>query len=125
MAGALQDHKRAIIIGQESFGKASVQSIIALDDGSALRLTTAHYFTPAGRMIHRDEKTKKGGIPPDIAIDVARETEAKLQTQSEELYAKDKKPESVVKEEQVRDEVLDRAIELLKARALFEKIQKG
>jgi len=126
VAGALQDHKRALIIGQETFGKASVQSIIGLDDGSALRLTTAHYYTPAGRMIHRDEKTKKGGIGPDINIDVTREMEMKLQAQSEEVYAKDKKPESAVKkDQQIRDEVLDRAVEILKARAIFEKIQKG
>jgi carboxyl-terminal processing protease len=126
VAGAFQDHKRAIIIGAETFGKASVQSIIALDDGSALRLTTAKYFTPNGRMIHRDDKTKKGGVAPDIVIDVSKDTEAKLQAQSEELYAKDQKPQSVVKqEEQVKDDVLERAVEILKARALFEKIRKG
>lgn len=122
VAGALQDHKRALIMGHETFGKASVQSIIALDDGSALRLTTAKYYTPNGRLIHRDEKTKKGGITPDIIVDVPRETEIKLQAQSEEIYAKDKKPESAVKkEEQVRDEALERAAEILRARAIFQE----
>jgi carboxyl-terminal processing protease len=76
VAGAMQDHKRAIIIGSQTFGKGSVQSIIGLDDGSALRLTTAKYYTPAGRSIHRDEKSKTGGIVPDILIDITKETEA-------------------------------------------------
>ncbi len=126
VAGALQDQRRAIIIGGSTFGKASVQSIIGLDDGSALRLTTAKYYTPSGRSIHRDEGKKEGGILPDIVIDVPREIEAKLQSQSEEIYAKDKSPQSAVKEdERVRDEVLERAVEILKAQALFEKIQKG
>jgi carboxyl-terminal processing protease len=126
VAGALQDQRRAVIIGSQTFGKASVQSIIGLDDGSALRLTTAKYYTPSGRSIHRDEKTKQGGIDPDIVIEVNKDTEAKLQAQSEEIYGKDRKPESVVKEEErVKDEVLERAIQILKAQALFEKIKKG
>ncbi|MDP8233205.1 MAG: S41 family peptidase [Candidatus Saelkia tenebricola] len=62
LAGAVQDNNRALIIGQSSFGKASVQTIIPLKDGSALRLTTAHYYTPNGSLIH--EK----GIQPDILI---------------------------------------------------------
>lgn len=62
LSGALQDHGRAILVGQTSFGKASVQSIVPLPDGSALKLTTASYFTPADRQIH--EK----GIPPDEEV---------------------------------------------------------
>ena len=116
-SGAMQDHKRAVVVGQRSYGKASVQSLIPLPDGSGLRLTVAHYFTPNGRMIHRDGKNKEWGIMPDIAVDVAPETEAKLYEQWEMIYVKDKKPESAVKpEEMVRDEILDRAVELLKAR---------
>ena len=116
VAGAMQDQHRAIIIGSQTFGKASVQSIIGLDDGSALRLTTAKYYTPSGRSIHRNEKTGAGGITPDIVINITKETEAKLQAQSEELYRKDKKPESVVKEgDRVLDDVLERAMEILKA----------
>jgi carboxyl-terminal processing protease len=116
-SGAMQDHKRAVVVGQRSYGKASVQSLIPLPDGSGLRLTVAHYFTPNGRMIHRDGKNKNWGIMPDIAVEVTPETEAKLYEQWEMIYAKDKKPQSAVKaEEMVRDEVLDRAVELLKAR---------
>lgn len=116
-SGAMQDHKRAVVLGERSYGKASVQSLIPLPDGSGLRLTVAHYFTPNGRMIHRDGKNKNWGIMPDIEVDVTPENEAKLYEQWEMIYAKDKKPQSAVKpEEMVRDEVLDRAVELLKAR---------
>ena len=63
VAGALQDHKRAIIMGEESFGKGSVQSMMALQDGYGLKLTTARYFTPSGRSIQAK------GISPDIVLD--------------------------------------------------------
>ena len=51
VAGALQDHKRAIIIGRPTFGKGSVQTILPLSNGTAVKLTTARYFTPSGRSI--------------------------------------------------------------------------
>ena len=63
VAGALQDHKRAIIMGEESFGKGSVQSMMGLQDGYGLKLTTARYFTPSGRSI------QARGISPDIELD--------------------------------------------------------
>ncbi len=63
VAGALQDYKRAIIVGAKSFGKGSVQTIIPLGDGSALRLTTAKYYTPKGRSIQGD------GVTPDIVVE--------------------------------------------------------
>jgi carboxyl-terminal processing protease len=62
VAGALQDHKRAIIVGVQTFGKGSVQTIIPLEDGSAVRLTTARYYTPNGRSIQAK------GIEPDIEV---------------------------------------------------------
>lgn len=126
VAGALQDHQRALILGTTTFGKASVQSVIPISDGSGLRLTTAKYYTPNGRVIQRDEKTKTGGIGPDIIVEVPREIEIKLRRQEEEIYAKDRPPQSVVKkEEQVEDVPLKRAIELLKARAVFSRMQGG
>ncbi len=117
VAGAMQDHHRALIMGTRTYGKASVQSVIPLSDASGLRLTVARYYTPAGRSIHRDEKKKTGGITPDIVVPVTHEAEAKLYAQWDLVYAQGKKPRSSVKkEEMVRDETLERAIELLKAR---------
>ncbi len=119
VAGALQDHRRALILGTTTFGKASVQSVIPLSDGSGLRLTTAKYYTPAGRRIQRDEKTGKGGIVPDVLIEVTRDTEIKLRRQQDEIVGKDRAPQSVIKkDEQVEDLVLRRAIEFLKIRNL-------
>jgi carboxyl-terminal processing protease len=63
VAGALQDNKRALILGTKTFGKGSVQTIIPLSDGSGLRLTTARYYTPSGKSI------QVSGITPDIEID--------------------------------------------------------
>jgi len=62
VAGALQDHHRALVMGERSFGKGSVQTLIQLDDSSALRLTTARYYTPSNRSV------QEGGIEPDIAV---------------------------------------------------------
>jgi carboxyl-terminal processing protease len=72
VAGALQDHKRAIVIGTKSFGKGSVQTIIPLQNGGAMRLTTARYYTPLGRSI------QALGIEPDITVQPAKVEEIKL-----------------------------------------------
>ena len=69
VAGALQDHRRAVILGTQSFGKGSVQTIIPLSGHGAIRLTTAHYYTPSGRSIQAK------GITPDIEV-----KQAKLET---------------------------------------------
>lgn len=63
VAGAVQDNKRGVVLGTKTFGKASVQTVIPLKDNSALRLTTAHYFTPSGKSINNQ------GIIPDVIID--------------------------------------------------------
>jgi carboxyl-terminal processing protease len=65
VAGALQDHKRALIVGTQSFGKGSVQTILPLNNGTAIKLTTARYFTPSGRSIQAK------GITPDITVEEA------------------------------------------------------
>ncbi len=72
VAGALQDHKRAKIVGTKSYGKASVQTIQELSDGSALKLTTARYYTPLGRDIHTE------GIEPDVEITRERDKAVSL-----------------------------------------------
>ena len=60
VAGALQDHRRAVVMGERSFGKGSVQSLLPLGRDAALKLTTARYFTPSGHSV------QEGGIDPDI-----------------------------------------------------------
>ena len=80
VAGALQDHQRAIILGEKSFGKGSVQTVMDLKNGAAVKLTTARYYTPGGRCIQAP------GIEPDIQLaklEVARSEEQSLEPISE------------------------------------------
>jgi carboxyl-terminal processing protease len=78
VAGALQDLNRAIILGTQTFGKGSVQTIIPLTDGSALRLTTARYYTPSGRVI------QENGIEPDIIVEMKPANELKKKNNKKE-----------------------------------------
>jgi carboxyl-terminal processing protease len=109
LAGALQDHNRALVFGEKSFGKASVQTIIPLDNGTGLRLTTAYYYTPNGRHI------QKTGILPDVDLkeDIQKQQD---QEQEEEVKNKQKKavfPRPVVDTE--NDPVVHKAMEWLKS----------
>lgn len=140
VAGAIQDYNRGILLGTKTFGKASVQTVIPLADGSALRLTTSRYFTPNGRLIH--EK----GIEPDIEVKFQdREFEQALAEESKEAFEKvieedqeqpEQKPE-IKETEQVKvgledymreqgfyDNQLMRAVDLLKGIKIYEE-QKG
>jgi len=145
VAGALQDHGRAIILGQRTFGKASVQTILPLDDGSALRLTTARYYTPNGRSIQAK------GIEPDILVTDGREApeghpgalrekdiERHLRGEEEEAPAaapappkeekksdrkgsrKEAPADPDARKEDAKDPQLDRAVELLKGWEIFK-----
>ena len=75
VSGAMRDTKRAVIVGEKSFGKGSVQSVIELQNGEGLKLTTARYYTPSGVTIH--EK----GIMPQVEIEVSPDDEARLRSQ--------------------------------------------
>ncbi|MDD2680250.1 MAG: S41 family peptidase [Candidatus Omnitrophica bacterium] len=90
VAGALQDYKRATILGTKSFGKGSVQTVIPLSDGSALKLTTSKYFTPLGQEIHGK------GVTPDIVLDITPKEESSQQLLEEAGLSnkpqKDKQP---------------------------------
>lgn len=83
VAGALQDHKRAIILGTQSFGKGSVQTIIPLSDDSGLRLTTARYYTPTGRSIQAK------GITPDIMVEAVELPKTTAKKDSMHIREKD------------------------------------
>jgi carboxyl-terminal processing protease len=113
VAGALQDQQRAILVGEKTFGKGSVQSVLPLDDGSAIRLTTAKYYTPSKRVIH--EK----GIEPDIVVPIDPDDWRKLQVKR----SRPKNAEPEEGEENLDDLVdiqLQRAIDVLKGIMIFE-----
>ncbi|MCP5401931.1 MAG: S41 family peptidase [Novosphingobium sp.] len=75
VAGALQDHRRAVVMGERSFGKGSVQSLIQLDRESAVKLTTARYYTPSGHSV------QEGGIEPDIRVPQLSDPDARLRAE--------------------------------------------
>ncbi|MDO9541892.1 MAG: S41 family peptidase [Kiritimatiellia bacterium] len=115
VAGALQDYKRAILVGEKTFGKGSVQSVMALDDGSAIRLTTAKYYTPNERMIH--EK----GIEPDIYIPMSPEQWQKvLIKRSRDEFGDISDAGSKLDLADAVDIQLERAIDILKAIRSFQ-----
>ncbi len=138
VAGALQDHKRALIVGVQTFGKGSVQEVIPLEDGSGLKLTTQLYYTPSGRTI------QGLGITPDVVVealdapsegvkerDLPGHLVGKEEHKSEEVRAKQKAQSAVDKakltELEKEDYQLAKGIEILKAeiqkRASAEKPQ--
>jgi carboxyl-terminal processing protease len=105
VAGALQDLKRAVIVGQTTFGKGSVQSVINLGDGVGLRLTTAKYYTPSGRVIH--EK----GVDPDILAPIpASEERDMIRLRSPALLS----PEERTRLKDFHDTQLERAVAVLR-----------
>ena len=123
VAGALQDHKRAIILGTQSFGKGSVQTIIPVNPYGALRMTTARYFTPSGRSI------QKKGISPDIVVEEAKLEKVKkrngnresdlrgaLDNPNQEMENNDTNNEK----ESINDFQLSRALDLVRGISLYK-----
>ena len=144
VAGAIQDHKLGILLGTKTFGKGSVQTVIPLRDGSALRLTTSKYFTPSGRVIH--EK----GIVPDLVVPLEeKKEEDKEEKKKTDVFEKLEKEEKVLKKpdqakeepkpkeeskkeepkEEEKKEVLDnqlqRAVDLIKGINLYQSKKEG
>jgi carboxyl-terminal processing protease len=129
VAGALQDHKRAIVLGMPTFGKGSVQTILPLEKDSAIRLTTARYYTPNGKSI------QAAGIEPDIVMenlpvvakaeepaDKAGVREANLPRHLEGESGDEVRAVEEDDGEPIEDPQLAHAIELLKSWHVFEKI---
>ena len=101
LSGALQDNKRGLIVGDETFGKASVQTLVPLPDGSGMKFTTAHYYTPSGRLI------AKKGIIPDIVVHMTTEQERDRLKAERDIKLH---PEKDIK---VKDPQLEEAVKLL------------
>lgn len=126
VAGAIQDHRRGIVMGTKSHGKASVQTIFPLKDGSALRLTTSKYFTPNGRLIHGQ------GILPDVTVPLEKRAEEASDTPksqaAEEIFDRlqtsqtpaDQSADSKPAEKKPMDNQLARAVDLLKGIKVYQ-----
>ena len=132
VSGALQDNGRALVVGTQSFGKGSVQTVIPLEGGSALKLTTAKYYTPKGRSIQAE------GITPDIVVKYARPSEEK-ETTNDFVREKDLKghielkkdngsdTEKSIKKERddaIPDNQLKSAIDIIKSWDIMKKTLK-
>ena len=109
VAGALKDLGRALLVGETTFGKGSVQSVVSLPDGSAARLTTAKYFTPSRKLIHEH------GVSPHIRATLTHEQETAL------LRSRRKGEESYTPPRPPADPQLDRAVDALQATILSNK----
>ena len=131
VAGALQDHKRAIILGEKSFGKGSVQTVIPLGNHGAMRLTTARYYTPSGRSIQAK------GIEPDVEVHPAKvevienvfeRSEAEfgnaLKNDTDTKNTKDTEKTTQNDKDLANDYQLSRAVDLVKALAIYNAQDK-
>jgi carboxyl-terminal processing protease len=122
VAGALQDHRTAVVVGTQTFGKGSVQTILPLDDESALRLTTARYYTPSGRSIQAT------GITPDVVVEPAvqvasaserfqvREADLGVHIENRQVKATD-----AAAEPPTADPQIERGLEMLKSWQVFSR----
>lgn len=126
VAGALQDHKRAVILGEKSFGKGSVQTVVPLGKFGAMRLTTARYYTPSGRSIQAT------GIVPDVEVHPAKieeiesaynlsEAEYRNALKNENAPVKTETEKSKKDAEWKKDYQLSRAIDLVKALSIYRQ----
>ena len=129
VAGALQDHRRAIVMGTKSFGKGSVQTVMPLGSAGAMRLTTARYYTPSGRSIQAK------GIDPDIIVERARletidgpagrsEADLRGSLEAEEAPGEDAGPEEAgeaAQDQALEDYQLARALDLLRGLVLYSE----
>jgi carboxyl-terminal processing protease len=131
VAGALKDWNRAVILGTQTFGKGSVQTVIPLSDGSGLRLTTAKYYTPKGRSIQNT------GITPDIEVKleakngekehpVLRERDLEHHLKNEQGEVKEPEVEMAPAEVDEKDDAqLQRAVDILKTWNIFKELPKA
>jgi carboxyl-terminal processing protease len=110
VAGALKDLHRAVLVGETTFGKGSVQNVMQLPDGSALRFTTAKYYTPGKQVIHGN------GVVPNIVVPMSAEQERALFAQRSSDYAKPEDEKNLIR---TKDPQLLRAIDSLKGVMIY------
>ncbi|RBP42463.1 carboxyl-terminal processing protease [Roseimicrobium gellanilyticum] len=115
VAGALQDLKRAIIVGTTSFGKGSVQTILPMKNGAAMRLTTAKYYTPAHRTIHEN------GVEPNIVSSLTSEEEGKIMQWRADTSSGEARGLDLAK---LGDRQLERATDVLKGVLVYQQFEK-
>jgi carboxyl-terminal processing protease len=138
VAGAIQDHARGIIMGEQTFGKGSVQTVLEFNDGSAIKLTTARYYTPKGRSIQaegikpdvvlkklkiEDDENKKGGIDPIKEADLSRHLTQPGTTTGPAPAAAPEQQKAAETEMLGKDYELFEALNLLKALNVLDKKQ--
>jgi carboxyl-terminal processing protease len=116
VSGALQDHKRAVLVGEKTFGKGCVQSVLPLEDGAAIKLTTALYYTPSERVI------QDHGIEPDVKVVMNPEDLFKIRMKQAMPNSDTNKVLSVTPE--IRDVQLDYAIGTLKGMMIQQEWMK-
>jgi carboxyl-terminal processing protease len=118
LAGALQDYKRAIIVGRRTFGKGSVQTILPLSDGSAVKLTTSKYFTPLGRSIHGE------GIEPNIDVEylqiIRQQPNANIPEEVAKTFGGDANSQDEFMQRYMSDNQLIRAVDILKGLLIYK-----
>jgi len=143
VSGALQDNGRAVILGAQTFGKGSVQTVIPMEGGAALKLTTSKYYTPKGRSIQAE------GITPDIVVKLIRPAEEKNGTEEQQMRLRERdlqghikslkereaKPEDSKKDPKAetkkevddldKDNQLKNAIDILKSWDILKRNMKG
>lgn len=120
VAGAFKDDKRAILVGEKSFGKGSVQTIIPLKDGSALRLTTALYYTPSGRSIHGE------GIMPDVEvklIETKEDAKGETKEKNDKVFEKVNTAPEDKKTEEKYDNQLTQAIYIIEGIKAYDRLK--
>lgn len=128
LAGALQDHKRAVIVGTKTFGKGSVQTVLPLRDGSAIKLTTSRYYTPNGHVIHNQ------GVTPDVVVESDLGAAQRVQDQDEYIdkifeHVEEKKTHelsepALFEKKSGEDVQLARAIDLLKSTTHYKNTKE-
>lgn len=127
VAGALKDHKRAVLLGTKTFGKGSVQTVLPFSDGSAMKLTTSRYFTPLGRSIH------DLGVEPDIVVEDVRLIEAagkEEEDKREKIFEKvngqnNDGKEAIPHKLYLSDIQLARAVDLIKSIKIFKSFKSS